>query len=388
MFFNKDGKLLDDYEIKGKIINVEVDLLDKYKIKTINSDFKIKKDIIIFDIKSIKLFGLGFQSTKIILKKKLNDLYVEIGTNTKGKLENINNLLINFDLSLEKYNINFSNLDFNLKNKINFKLEKFVKLQNFQIAGEGVVNALTLNSDNINEFKKVVNVDKNIEFKNNKIFYNYKKNNSVVKTSGDIKLSEKFEHYSSEINHNYKKKITNVDVDINLNDSNIYFDNINYFKPINKKANLKLNAYLSKNKKVLKNLKYLEGKNLVSIKNLRLDNKIQIYDFDEISVNTLKDNIFRNNFTIFKNEKGINFSGKKYDATYFFKNLNNDNKKKILSEKFNGKINFKIDEIVSENEPLFDFAGLGKIKSGKFHKLTVKANYSDDELLNVSIDSI
>ena len=74
---------------------------------------------------------------------------------------------------------------------------------------------------------EVVNVDKNIEFKNNKIFYSYKKNNSVVKTSGNIKLSEKFEDYSSEINHNYKKKITNVDVDINLNDSNIYFDNIN-----------------------------------------------------------------------------------------------------------------------------------------------------------------
>ena len=71
----------------------------------------------------------------------------------------------------------------------------------------------------------------------------------------------------------------------------------------------------------------------------------------------------------------------------FFKNLNKDSKKKILSEKFNGKINFKIDEIVSGNEPLFDFAGLGEIRSGKFHKLTAKANYSDDELLDVSIDS-
>ena len=39
--------------------------LDKYKIETINSDFKIKKDIIAFDIKSTKLFGLGFQSTKM-----------------------------------------------------------------------------------------------------------------------------------------------------------------------------------------------------------------------------------------------------------------------------------------------------------------------------------
>ena len=388
LFFNKDGKLLDNYEIKGKIINVEVNLLDEYQIKNINSNFEIKKDIFKFNIKDAKLFDVDFQSTQIILKKKLNDLYVEVDTNIKGKLDNINDLLINFDLSLEKYNINFSNLDFNLNNKINFKLEKFIKLQDFQIEGEGMINNITFYSDNINEFKKVINVNKNIEFKSNKIFYTYKKSSSVVKTSGNIKLNEKFEDYSSEINYDYKNKSTIFDVNINLNNSNIYFENINYFKPINKKANLKMNGYLSKNKKVLQNLEYVESKNRVSIKNLRLDNKIKIYDFDVISVNTLKDNTFRNNFSIHKKKKMINFSGKKYDATYFFKNLNKDSKKKILSEKFNGKINFKINEIVSTNDPLFDFAGVGQIKFGKFHKLTAKASYSDNELLDVSINPI
>ena len=388
LFFNKDGKLLDNYEIKGKIINVEVNLLDEYQIKNINSNFEIKKDIFKFNIKDAKLFDVDFQSTQIILKKKLNDLYVEADINIKGKLDNINDLLINFDLSLEKYNINFSNLDFNLNNKINFKLEKFIKLQDFQIEGEGMINNITFYSDNINEFKKVINVNKNIEFKSNKIFYTYKKSSSVVKTSGNIKLNEKFEDYSSEINYDYKNKSTIFDVNINLNNSNIYFENINYFKPINKKANLKMNGYLSKNKKVLQNLEYVESKNRVLIKNLRLDNKIKIYDFDVISVNTLKDNTFRNNFSIHKKKKMINFSGKKYDATYFFKNLNKDSKKKILSEKFNGKINFKINEIVSTNDPLFDFAGVGQIKFGKFHKLTAKASYSDNELLDVSINPI
>ena len=388
LFFNKDGKLLDNYEIKGKIINVEVNLLDEYQIKNINSNFEIKKDIFKFNIKDAKLFDVDFQSTQIILKKKLNDLYVEADTNIKGKLDNINDLLINFDLSLEKYNINFSNLDFNLNNKINFKLEKFIKLQNFQIEGEGMINNITFYSDNINEFKKVINVNKNIEFKSNKIFYTYKKSSSVVKTSGNIKLNEKFEDYSSEINYDYKNKSTIFDANINLNNSSIYFENINYFKPINKKANLKMNGYLSKNKKVLQNLEYVESKNRVLIKNLRLDNKIKIYDFDVISVNTLKDNTFRNNFSIHKKKKMINFSGKKYDATYFFKNLNKDSKKKILSEKFNGKINFEINEIVSTNDPLFDFAGAGQIKFGKFHKLTAKASYSDNELLYVSINPI
>ena len=388
LFFNKDGKLLDNYEIKGKIINVEVNLLDEYQIKNINSNFEIKKDIFKFNIKDVKLFDVDFQSTQIILKKKLNDLYVEADINIKGKLDNINDLLINFDLSLEKYNINFSNLDFNLNNKINFKLEKFIKLQDFQIEGEGMINNITFYSDNINEFKKVINVNKNIEFKSNKIFYTYKKSSSVVKTSGNIKLNEKFEDYSSEINYDYKNKSTIFDANINLNNSNIYFENINYFKPINKKANLKMNGYLSKNKKVLQNLEYVESKNRVLIKNLRLDNKIKIYDFDVISVNTLKDNTFRNNFSIHKKKKMINFSGKKYDATYFFKNLNKDSKKKILSEKFNGKINFKINEIVSANDPLFDFVGVGQIKFGKFHKLTAKASYSDNELLDVSINPI
>ena len=388
LFFNKDGKLLDNYEIKGKIINVEVNLLDEYQIKNINSNFEIKKDIFKFNIKDVKLFDVDFQSTQIILKKKLNDLYVEADINIKGKLDNINDLLINFDLSLEKYNINFSNLDFNLNNKINFKLEKFIKLQDFQIEGEGMINNITFYSDNINEFKKVINVNKNIEFKSNKIFYTYKKSSSVVKTSGNIKLNEKFEDYSSEINYDYKNKSTIFDANINLNNSNIYFENINYFKPINKKANLKINGSLSKNKKVLQNLEYVESKNRVLIKNLRLDNKIKIYDFDVISVNTLKDNTFRNNFSIHKKKKMINFSGKKYDATYFFKNLNKDSKKKILSEKFNGKINFKINEIVSTNDPLFDFAGVGQIKFGKFHKLTAKASYSDNELLHVSINPI
>ena len=388
LFFNKDGKLLDNYEIKGKIINVEVNLLDEYQIKNINSNFEIKKDIFKFNIKDVKLFDVDFQSTQIILKKKLNDLYVEADINIKGKLDNINDLLINFDLSLEKYNINFSNLDFNLNNKINFKLKKFIKLQDFQIEGEGMINNITFYSDNINEFKKVINVNKNIEFKSNKIFYTYKKSSSVVKTSGNIKLNEKFEDYSSEINYDYKNKSTIFDANINLNNSNIYFENINYFKPINKKANLKMNGYLSKNKKVLQNLEYVESKNHVLIKNLRLDNKIKIYDFDVISVNTLKDNTFRNNFSIHKKKKMINFSGKKYDATYFFKNLNKDSKKKILSEKFNGKINFKINEIVSINDPLFDFAGVGQIKFGKFHKLTAKASYSDNELLDVSINPI
>ena len=58
---------------------------------------------------------------------------------------------------------------------------------------------------------------------------------------------------------------------------------------------------------------------------------------------------------------------------------------KLLAKKFKGKINFKINKIISKNEPLFDFAGIGEIKSGKLNKLTAKANFSDSGILDVSI---
>ena len=79
-------------------------------------------------------------------------------------------------------------------------------MQDFQIEGEGMINNITFYSDNINEFKKVINVNKNIEFKSNKIFYTYKKNRSLIKTSGNIKLNEKFEDYSFEINYDNENK--------------------------------------------------------------------------------------------------------------------------------------------------------------------------------------
>ena len=100
LFFSKDGKLADNYEIKGKVINAEANLLGEYQIENINSNFKIKKNIVELDIKNAKLFGLDFQSSQLVFNKKLNDLYVEANSSITGKLDNIDDLLINFDMSL------------------------------------------------------------------------------------------------------------------------------------------------------------------------------------------------------------------------------------------------------------------------------------------------
>ena len=183
----------------------------------------------------------------------------------------------------------------------------------------------------------------------------------------------------------YKNNLKIFNANFDLNNPSISLENLNYHKPTDKKANLKIGVIFDENKKIIKSLKYKESKNNITINNLQLTDKYRIYDLANISISTLKNNNFNNDFTVTKEKNKINISGKKYDATYFFKTLNEDNDSKILSKKFKGKINFKIDEIISKNKPILDLMGNGQLSSGKIQKLNAKANFSENEFLDISI---
>ena len=107
-----------------------------------------------------------------------------------------------------------------------------------------------------------------------------------------------------------------------MNNPSISLENLNYHKPTDKKANLKIGVIFDENKKIIKSLKYKESKNNITINNLQLTDKYRIYDLANISISTLKNNNFNNDFTVTKEKNKINISGKKYDATYFFKTIN------------------------------------------------------------------
>ena len=385
LFFNKKGELLENYEIVGSILDLETKKIDKHKLENINSNFKIKKNFYEFDIKSVKLYGINFDSTNINIKKNNTDLDISIVTKNSGKIENIDKFLNNFNYNVPYKNISLSNLDFSLNNKINFKLKKFVKLKDLRIEGSGLINNLLLISDDFEKYKKYIETKKNVEVQNNKINYKYNNKKLKFETSGKINFNDEFENYKFDITLDYKNNLKIFNADFELNNPSINFENLNYHKPADKEANLKIGIIFDKNKKIIKNLKYDESKNNITINNLQLSNKYRIYDFNNISISTLKNNNFNNDFKIIKKNNKIDISGKKYDATYFFKTLNEDNDSKILSKKFKGKINFKIDEIISKNEPIFDFTGNGQLSSGKVQKLNAKANFSENEFIDISI---
>ena len=383
--FNKKGELIENYEIIGSIFNLETKILPNHKIQKI--DFKIKKDFFKFKSKDFNLYDLQFHTANINIKKNKRDLNFTIDSKSSGKINNIDKFLNNFDYKLINNNIKFSNLDLTLNNKVNFTLKNFFKFKNFRIKGSGKINNLTLSSDDFKKYKKYFKINKIVKFKNHEINYDYSNDKLKFKTTGKFNLKNKFENFKSEIKIDYKNNLKDIRTDLDLDSLEINFKNLNYKKLVDSKANLKIDIILEKNYKIIKNLKFTEQKNNIEVINLKLNNKYQVVDFNQILINTFKNRNFNNNFKIIKKRNQINVVGSMYDATNFLKTLNDDGKSKIFNKKFNSNITFKIKEIISEEDTIFDFNGNGKINFGKFYKLNVKSKFSNKDFLEISIVS-
>ena len=204
LFFNDEGKLKENYEISGLILNLETKVLEKHKLQKINSEFKIKKNFYQFNIKKVNFNNVIFNPVIINIEKKKKDLIFSIDSECSGKIKNIKKFLSYFDLSLKNNNFDFSDLQFNLNNKINFKLKKFTKLKDLKIEGIGVIDKLILNSKNFENYNEFFELKKDIEFKNNKFKYNYNKDSLIFESTGKFNLNDDHNNYKFKIKYDTK----------------------------------------------------------------------------------------------------------------------------------------------------------------------------------------
>ena len=141
---------------------------------------------------------------------------------------------------------------------------------------------------------------------------------------------------------------------------------------------MSLNLEKKGNEVDLKSLNYLDGKNKINISNLVFkENKIST--FNKISVQTNN-----NDFSI-ENNKKIFIKGKKFDATNLAKLFNNKNEKNQL-EKISSNVQIDLKNIIiSKSENLKNFKLIGKIKKGKFLKITSKGEFGGGNYLDISM---
>ena len=79
-------------------------------------------------------------------------------------------------------------------------------------------------------------------------------------------------------------------------------------------------------------------------------------------------------------------SGEVFDAQPLLKSLYKTSDKKTFDKNFNGEIKINLSKaLTGTNDDLSNFAMIASINSGSFNKLSLKGNFSEDEIVEMSI---
>ena len=374
IFLNEDNSL-KNFIAKGKIKNLEVELFSNLYLSKANfSFFADKNDILLKNI-----FG------------ELDDIKISDG-DIKLNLEDGLKIKSNFisALSLKedffgRHKKNFREFNFfqkiksleaNLNNNFFIDFDNTYRIKDYSYSFQGRIKKTNFEIENLILDRFITEEINNINFSDLNITASLAPKQLKFKGEGKYSLND-LDFFKLNISNNISKNLQNIDLNLDYN-SSLKIDFLNYQKPPNRIANLSLNLEKKGNEVDLKSLNYLDGKNKINISNLVFkENKIST--FNKISVQTNN-----NDFSI-ENNKKIFIKGKKFDATNLAKLFNNKNEKNQL-EKISSNVQIDLKNIIiSKSENLKNFKLIGKIKKGKFLKITSKGEFGGGNYLDISM---
>ena len=383
--FEDSGKIKNNFNLKGKVTNAEIQIPNNKNIKKLNFNFSIKEkdynlNTILFEFNKI-----NFDSEYLKIKKKKDNFFV------KGNLKNKNNK-INKDLTLLIFNNNLENFDFlNTKfdstSEFTFDLSKKFKIKNFKIDTKLNLDELKLKYDLYKIKNYIKNYDNLIKLKKNKFHIKYLEKKLIIDGSSELYIEDNFKNsLNFKINKN-KNKI-NFETILNLDNIDLKIDDISFKKK--KKENATLQIKGSENNKIIlfKNINYLDDNNEVKINNLKINNN-KILDVDKVRINYLTENNFKNDLTLEKKNNNYELIGKSFDGIQIIENISNSEPGKNFFEIFenlNTKIKIKIDDVKLDDDDIVNnLNGSLELKKSKIFELNLNSDFTNNEKLFISI---
>ena len=233
--FDNNGKIKDDYSVKGFIKNGELQFLNKNNIKELNLIFEIKKNEYFLEnidtaFNQIKLVS---PTIKIIEQKKTFLVNGKIISNKNNiDIQQYKNLLGNSFKKLEIENVNFSS-----DNDITFNINTKFKIKNLTLRSKINLNTLDykIKSKNIKEY--LPNFKEVIKLKNHKILVNYNKDELDINGKGEFLVEDKIDSLDYMINKKNNEYFFKTNININKN--SLLIDILNYKKDENLNSLLK-----------------------------------------------------------------------------------------------------------------------------------------------------
>ncbi len=389
--FESDGSIGKDYGFFGKVSDASINLTKEFSIKQLTTEINHVKDAdadgFKITVKKGSIYNLELAGSTINLKRKKNETKVKSLLKTKGKLNFSQIKKISTLFALNTSNLKDVNGTVDLKTNINFDLGKQFKIGNLSYSIEGDIAYLEIHTEERRIIKKYLpEFDPKIILKDANIKLINSKSNNTTELNGFIKVKDYFNNFKIKEIYNYNEKSFDINGIIDLTNSKVKVSRLNYNKDYGKKSelNFDVNFVLDKYYNIHK-LNFLADKTKISLSRIKLNKNFEVKDFKKLEIKTYENEIKNNDFLVKKSEK-VTMSGEVFDAQPLLKSLYKKSDKKIFDKNFSSEIQINLNKaLTGTNDDVSNFAMIASINSGSFNKLSLKGNFSEDEIVEMSI---
>ena len=382
----KDNNL-DKIAISGKVIDAELNILEKERLKNINFNFNYgNQNLKIIDL-DFKLKETRLVSDSILINRQNNNINIKGDFQNKSNIKFISNYL-NYDLK------NYLNekTSFESVSKFNVTLTNKFKLKNYKLKTNIKNDDLIINLQNVRINKYLQEFDNKIILKKNSIDLIIDNKNIEAKLKSNFILDNKQKPKKISLAYSKMKSQENYELDIDLTECTLILDQLDFKK--NKSEKMFLNLIINKKNNILnfKNFKLFNDKNLFHINNLILGNQFKIEDFSSVEAKFYNESGFFNDISIKKKNNITTFKSSNLDiSSYVEKILKNSSKNNFLDnfKNFNSRININIKSAKLDQEyNLFNVNGRADIKESIVDKINLSATYDQNNNFTYTKDEI
>ena len=413
-FFKIDSRReVKDLSYKSNLIFDKIFVNKKYqdliflkngKIETVysNNNLDIKVDS-----------GYAFLNDEYNSQEDENDIVINIQKNRekdivvrsflKNKKTKINSKEFTKYFQFDEKLFKNQEIIFGSDNKVSFEIDKKNKIKNLKI--KSILNFDKIKIDyNSDILKKLIPDYNNFIFLNSDYLeYNYSKNKTQINAKGKYSFKDKFDNF--EINLINKKDKFDFETEINLNNSSITIEEIEYNKEkdISSKIIVKGNYKIDNNFE-FKNIIFSDDRSKIVLSNLNLSKDYKVKNINKIELNYFNKNKKQNYIKLYKNENNYELIGDYFDGKSLVDNLLNGNSKNNFFKIFknlNSEIILNLDKFYLDKQSSLDkikgklVVKNNKIYSGKINaflnsknefSLNIKTNLKDEKVTNLYIE--
>ena len=373
---------ISDYKVNGSVRKINIKALNDLLIQDVSLNFISDKNLTLINSLNAKYQGVLISNGSISLRRdKQIDIDGKFNSQFNFDDYKINRLFSKFDVKfLEKNKVSAKG---SALHNFSLKIDENFKLIDYDFKSKG----------NVSEFQIIL---KNV-FKNN-FFEKSIKKFSALQTNLEININKKgnnllifeglynlggTENKKFKISYDLNIKKPKYLIDFDLS-KNIFLELINFKSNKKNKSNIKCEIEFINNKVIFNYIKFTEDKNLITLNDLKLNNKNKLISISNVEVRTFYKNKQNNNFKISFKDK-ISVIGNKYDASHLLKQFSGNNKNNLFKN-YTKDIEIKLNSLITKSQiPLKNFNLIGRINKGKFDKLSAKSEFSKTEYLDISL---